>query len=619
MASLIYESCKGRDALVHVGAVRLSFVMRGFAVNELEHELPLDNKKGPVCTMLRDYLMGLKNWSLVLQCASFNTLGRHRLHGWICRWPTSLVGTVFVGALFVAGIVPKAAAQQPSGSSAKVSAEAPAEEPGFDINEYRVLGNTLLDARAVESAVYPFLGPRKSLKVVQQARDALAAVYRNAGYGTVVVEIPEQSVDEGVVRLRVTEGRLQRTVISGARYYSERHILHELPALKPGEVPKLPELQAQLSQLATEAKDRQVTPILKAGTDPGTVAVDLKVQDELPLHASLQIDDRHTADTEPVRVTGIVSYENMFQRAETLSVQYETAPQATSEVQLLAMTYMGRTSNPKLTWDAYAIHSDSDVAAVGTLSVLGHGNIFGGRLNLALKATPQWLDSLSFGLDYKDFQQAVNLTTGGSTTPIHYLIWSGQYSLNTHQPGYDFATSLAVNFGIRNLGDRDSDFEYDRAGALADFVYLRGSDLFTYRFWHDSSVRLRLGYQYTDTPLVTNEQFAIGGVDTVRGYLESESLNDTGVNESFEISPPLLKVGTVNNLFYAFYDAAQGGIQQPLPSQTSHVELVGTGLGLHSTWLDRWDSTFDWAVALRNGPRTGRGNQRLHFTVKYQY
>lgn len=31
-----------------------------------------------------------------------------------------------------------------------------------DVNEYFVRGNTVLDARAIEEAVYPFLGPQKA-------------------------------------------------------------------------------------------------------------------------------------------------------------------------------------------------------------------------------------------------------------------------------------------------------------------------------------------------------------------------------------------------------------------------------------------------------------------------
>ena len=60
----------------------------------------------------------------------------------------------------------------------------------------------------IERAVYPFMGEQRSVEDVESARLALEAAYRNAGYGTVVVDTPEQRINEGVVTLQVIEGRL---------------------------------------------------------------------------------------------------------------------------------------------------------------------------------------------------------------------------------------------------------------------------------------------------------------------------------------------------------------------------------------------------------------------------
>ena len=70
----------------------------------------------------------------------------------------------------------------------------------FDLLELQVEGNTLLDRVRVERAVYPFLGEGKTVKDVEAARQALEIVYRDSGYATVVVDIPEQ---DGAVLLVV--------------------------------------------------------------------------------------------------------------------------------------------------------------------------------------------------------------------------------------------------------------------------------------------------------------------------------------------------------------------------------------------------------------------------------
>src|SRR6185369_3880098 len=115
--------------------------------------------------------------------------------------------------------------------------------------EYRVLGNTLMPGTSIERAVYPHLGPGKTFADVEAARQSLETIYRDAGYGTVFVDVPEQQVEGGIVRLRVTEGKLDRVRVTGARYYSNGRIREALPALTPGQVPKLPNAQAQLASL----------------------------------------------------------------------------------------------------------------------------------------------------------------------------------------------------------------------------------------------------------------------------------------------------------------------------------------------------------------------------------
>src|SRR5262245_29817787 len=104
------------------------------------------------------------------------------------------------------------------------------EQSKFDVFEFRVLGNDVLPQIEVERAVYPFLGPDKSLQDVEAARVALETTYKNKGYGTVFVDIPEQNVENGIVRLRVTEGKLDRIRVQGATYVSAKEIRERLPA-----------------------------------------------------------------------------------------------------------------------------------------------------------------------------------------------------------------------------------------------------------------------------------------------------------------------------------------------------------------------------------------------------
>jgi len=520
--------------------------------------------------------------------------------------------------VLTAGVGPRARA-------ATTAASSPHGTQTFDVYEFLVLGSHALDQMKVEAAVYPFLGPDKTIRDVEGARAALVAVYRKAGYGTVLVDIPPQTVDSGVVRLKVTEGHVDRVRISGARYYSEGRILAELPAIKPGTVPQFPVLQAQLAKLASEAPDRQVTPLLVPGSQPGTVSVDLKVKDRIPVHASLQVDNRYTSDTAHIRLTGTLSYNNLFQDYQALSLQYQTAPADSNEVKLWVVNYSGLVPDTDWSWSTYGIRSDSNVAAIGALAVIGNGKIVGGRLTRSLLSEPGTIANVTFGLDYKDFGQSIETTSApAAATPIHYILWSAQLSAAHARPHLDLSGTVGVDFAIREFGtNNDAEFEYKRYDAIPSYSYLHGNGNLDWQFWRGLDLTTKLSFQYAEQPLVNNEQYSIGGMDSVRGYLESAELVDSGVTGSLELHSPEWMLRRSHLFGYVFYDRGIGMIEDPLTSEIVsglvRTDLESYGVGFHETITPGFNADLLWAIPLLTAGGTHRNDGRVDFSVLYGY
>ena len=213
-------------------------------------------------------------------------------------------------------------------------------EQHFDVTEYRVIGNSVLGNRDIERVLYPLLGPNKTLTDVEGARSALETYYHDHGYGTVFVDIPPQKVEGGLVRLRVTEGRVEKEQISGAHYFPERDVIAALPAAAPGQVLQLSKLQDELQAVNAATPDRSVVPVLKAGSAPGTVDLALQVHDTLPLHGSLEFNNQASLDTRPLRAIASMSYGDMFGRLDSLSLQYQSTPQQFDQVRVFAANYV---------------------------------------------------------------------------------------------------------------------------------------------------------------------------------------------------------------------------------------------------------------------------------------
>ena len=509
-----------------------------------------------------------------------------------------------------------------AGHGAPAPGAAPPAREIFPVFEYRVLHNSVLPVRQVEAAVYPHLGPGKTIDDVQAARAALEQAYRTAGYSSVFVDVPEQTIDDGVVRLAVTEGRVGSVRVTGERYVSGRAIRAAVPSLESGTVPHFPDLQQQINAVNRESPDLTVVPVLKAGQTPGTVDAELKVKDELPLHASVEVNDRNTPDTTRTRVDFNLAYANLFQSFQSLSLQYQLAPERTRDAGVLSGTYVVPLApgGPSLAF--YAVKTNSNVSTVGTLAVLGKGEIYGARFVVPLSSGGGVYQSLTFGSDYKSFGQNVLLVDGGGIqTPVHYINWSAVYSGTFATPNTRSSFEADTDFGIRGLANSAAEFENNRSMAQPDYFYVRFSASHQRLLTHGWTLALRLNSQYTAEPLISNEQFGIGGAESVRGYLESEALGDFGESGGLELRTPslprLISSGAREAYAYLFADGGLVSLINPLPAQLARTRMWSWGGGWRLTALDGLDAGLSLASARLATPYTHAGDVRLLFDVRY--
>lgn len=496
-------------------------------------------------------------------------------------------------------------------------------ERRFDIWEYQVEGNTLLGTEQIERAVYHYLGPGRSLADIDAAADNLERAYRDSGYPTIFVSVPEQNVVGGAVRLAVVEGRIDRVRVQGTRYFTISGIRAGLPSLKRGAVLHVPTMQKELNALNASSGDLKVTPVLKPGRAPGTVDVDLKVRDESPLHGGMELNNYKSANTTDLRLGASLSYDNLWQRKHSLSLQYQTSPQDTSEVRVLAATYVMPWMDTGNRLAFYAIDSNSNVASVGDINIIGKGTIYGGRFVMPLPSSRKFIHSLTLGVDYKDYQEIIRLDADNSIeTPINYAVWLLQYNATAFTPKSRTQWNVSANFGIRGIGNSDNEFIDKRNRSYADFSYLRAGVTRSDFLPGDWILVSALRGQITDMPLINNEQFSAGGNNSVRGYYESQALGDSGVSGGLTFKTPhfFKKVEAIDELrLLAFIEGARLHIRDALPDQENSIGLASTGLGLElQAWRDL-NLSLDWAYILKAAGDLDRGDNNVHMGLQWHF
>ncbi|MGD7037026.1 ShlB/FhaC/HecB family hemolysin secretion/activation protein [Methylotuvimicrobium buryatense] len=502
------------------------------------------------------------------------------------------------------------------------------DENHFDLWELRVKGNTLLDRKTIERGVYPFLGEDKSIDTVEQARASLEKIYHSQGYQTVAVDIPEQDVVGGVVYLEVTEGKVSRLRVTDSRYFSLGRIKAKIPELAEGKVPNIQVMQQQLADLGKESSDRSVVPILRAGETPGTVEVDLKVKDSMPIHGKVEVNGRNVANTSRLRTIASLRYDNLWQKFHSASFMYQTSPEKPEEVEVFVGTYVMPLldTDAKLALYAVSSSSDSQIASAGALSVIGTGDIYGARLILPLTGKDHYSHSFTLGVDYKSFAEDLNLL-GADTlkTPITYLPFMAQYNGTVSDENSLLSFNLGVNFSIRGLGNDEQEFADKRFLAKPNYLMLNGGIDYKYNLPWGMDFVSRISGQIADSPIISNEQYSIGGDDSVRGYFETQVLSDDGVQGSIELySPRLLPfdsdweaVNTFRGL--VFLDAGRGWIKSALPGIDNKINLASGGVGLRFQAWKYLVANLDVAFPFISQGTIESGDPRLHFRVAAEF
>jgi hemolysin activation/secretion protein len=534
-------------------------------------------------------------------------------------------------AALAADSPPNAAPSGPAPSSAR-----PAERK-FPILEYRVEGNTRLTRIDIERAVMPYLGVGKSIKDVEAARQNLEKTYHARGYQTVLVNIPQQEVSSGIVRLSVVEATVGRFEIKGSHYHSLEVIRATVQELQPGATPDFNEVQKELAAV-NHSEDLHVTPVLRASTTPGQVDVDLDVQDALPLHGQLEANNRYSANTAHLRLVGEVSYDNLFQSNQSASIQYQIAPENPMNAEIGSISYVIPTKSGPV-FALYAVHSDSNIGAVGALNVIGKGNIYGLRVIEPLASTSSsFYHNFTAGIDYKDFKQDVVLQGSGDlASPARYAPFTLDYNatwldaLDATRHARAAVTGgrsntnldLGVSFLVRFIGGTDAEqFAAKRFGADPNYFIFRPGLQRQQILPGNWSLVGKIDGQLASGPLITNEQYGAGGIDSVRGYTESERLGDDGVRGSLELRTPQLLTQRAprvqQSYLFLFADGARLKTVDPLPDQQSEFHMASFGAGFRFK-LAGLSCDLDGARAASEGFVTRAGSYSAQFRVNYAW
>jgi hemolysin activation/secretion protein len=580
--------------------------------------------------------------------------------------------------------------------------------PGFEVAGYLVEGNSVLPDEQLNVIFSKYTGPAISIDLIRAALGELQLTYREYGYVTVGVALPRQQVTNGIIRVQVTGGRLGEITVVGNRYFSSNNVRRALPGLTTNVLPNTKWLQPEIDR-ANNNPDRQIYPKILPGAIPGTSTLMLQVEDQLPLHGHLELNDKATPDTPRTRIDSALQYNNLWQLDHQIGLGYTFSPQAMKPDnqglqfydQPAVASYSGyyripfgapaslretyehmpvnfgydeathRFNLPPLTGSPefilYASRSTTDTEArlgpvstftsTATLIVSSQdaerdptstANL-GARYILPLAERAGIQSSISVGFDFRSYRLQTILTNFVTTTllsnvpPVTTVTPEPAYTANSvvYTPlSVGWSGSRLDSLGSSSFGLNGSLYLAMLSSSDARIQALAGSteaggNYATLNFnlgreqklpW-DWTLLARADGRWSSEPLISNEQFALGGVSSVRGYYEGDEQGDSGWSASLEARTPFFKtqVATIDDFVptwlrgSVFVDYGQRYLLDPSPGVSRVRSLMGSGFGLSANINNHFEARINVAWSMFDSPNTHAGLPLLHFTFGAQF
>lgn len=433
----------------------------------------------------------------------------------------------------------------------------PEADDEFTLDDVRFSASVFLDESFLRSVAADYIDRPVTFSQLNNMLDRINLRYRQRGLITAAAYIPPQTIEDGILRVELLEGRLGDFQIEGAAYTSPEYLRGRLP-VKEGEVIDVPALRRSINRV------NKHTPLsLRAGIEPGERTgesdISITVAEPPRIGGQVFIDNNGAESTGEWRAGLVGTLNGPLGRADRLTaygVYAEGSRNGVLRYELPVNRHGGRVD---LSW------------SVGRIEV-----IEGPFVDLDITG-----DSSETAISYRQpiySGQSVDVLASGrygvseSTSEIADTVIS-DFAIDESNLRLELSGGSRVSFW--RIGQGVSHARVEALNAPTEtFMRYPGDASWVRRLDSSWSSRLRLDWQWTvEDNLPSSLTYQLGGSSTVRGYDSGVSSGARGYLASAGLDYRW-QPGLQQNLFidYGQVDVGEAG--------RDRLTSVGTGF----TW-----------------------------------
>ena len=474
----------------------------------------------------------------------------------------------------------------------------PIEAGEITVTEFEVLGSTVFSADELNADLAKFLNRPLTFSELLQARSTITDLYIRKGYITSGAYIPPQSLQSGIVKIQVVEGKLQEIKVTGTNRLDPNYVRSRID-IATGAPLNRDRLIEALQVLQLNPLIANISAELAAGDLSGQNILELKVKEAETFNAQLSLDNNRNPSVGSFQRRIKLSEANLTGLGDTLSIAYGN----TDGSNAYDINYSIPVTPYNSTISIAFSNTNSNVieAPFDALDIYSNSTNYDLTFRQPLLQTPS--QELAFGVtgSYRESLSTIlklpfPLSAGADSngvTKVAVLSLFQDYTQRSSQSVLSFRSQFNIGLG-GVLGSTVND-----TGPDSRFLSFRGQAQYVNLITPTTLLLLRSDLQLSNRTLVPLQQIGLGGQDTLRGYRQDLLQGDNGASFSAEVRIPVLRVPELEGTLQIapFIDSGMvwtsSGEANPSPNL-----LVGTGIGLRWQMGNRLTALLNYGIPL---------------------
>jgi hemolysin activation/secretion protein len=509
--------------------------------------------------------------------------------------------------------------------SPEASPEPSPETPRIAITKVEVTGSTILKEADLQPITQKVEGQSVTLDELRAVADAITQIYLDRGYITSRAVLVDQTITDGIVRIQVIEGSVERIDIEGTRRLRSSYVRNRVE-LGTGTPLRQDKLEDQLRLLKVDPLFSNIEASLRPGTQLGQSILTVRVTEAPPFFGYAGIDNYSPPSVGSVRGGGLIGFRNLTGLGDEISGSIFAT--TTGGANVYDFNYRVPLNSMNGTLQLRAAPSNNRITAeeFEALEISGENEVYEISFRQPLIRTPREEFALSLGFTLQDGQTFIfnGFPFGFGIGPdeegvsrTRVLKFGQDYVKRDLQGAWALRSQLNLGLGIFDATENEEPIPDGR------FFSWLGQFQRVQRLSEDNLLIAQLDVQLTPNSLLPSQQFVIGGGQSVRGYRQNARSGDNGIRFSVEdrIVVARDQAGIPTLQVAPFFDAGYIWNKDDNPNELPNQQfLAAFGLGVIFQPLPQLTIRLDYAPPLINLDDRGDNAQDdgFYFSVIFQ-